>query len=82
MAEIDGLLDAVGHEKNRGPPFFGREKKILERLPGQGIERGEWLIHEEQPGLQRIGARNCDPLLLAAAQLAGKQGLTAVEPDA
>ena len=46
-----------------------RKEVLVELFPGKLVQGGEWLVHEEELGLDREGPRDADPLLHAAAEL-------------
>ena len=50
-------------------------------LAGQGIERSEGLVHEDQLGIMNQCTGDRRALLHAAGQLVGMLGLKALEPD-
>ena len=53
-----------------GPALAGRSPQQVEDLPaGVEVERAGWLVTEKQRRLLDEGARDRDPLLLAAGEL-------------
>ena len=57
------------------------QELALHQLARLGVERGEGLVHQQELGLRRQGARQRDALLHAAAQLARPGVREAREPD-
>ncbi len=51
---------------------------LLAQLP---IQCTQWLVHEQDVGLNHHGARQCHALLLAARKLADRAVAESVEPD-
>ena len=59
--EDDGFAKAAGE----------RREFTLEFRAGDGIERAEWFVHQENRWIGRKGASNADALTLSARELAG-----------
>src|SRR4051794_10372828 len=70
IAETGGFADVVGDEDNRlmtrGPDALDVAVKLL---AGEGVERGERLVHEQDPRIWRERAGECDALLHATGKL-------------
>ena len=67
--EIDGLVDVVGDEHHGAALAApGREELVLQPHPRQGVERAERLVHQQDLGIDRIGAGDGAALLHAAGQ--------------
>ena len=85
VGENDGLFDIVSDDEDgaRGnfviEPEF--EKFAAERFGGEHVERGEWLVHEENFGLDDESAGDADALLHAAGEFLGISGLETIEAD-
>src|SRR5258708_27632745 len=70
IRQIDGLVDVVGDEDDRlaraAPDVEQERLHLVARLH---VERGERLVHQEDPGTPAQRARDGHPLLHAARQL-------------
>ena len=70
IAEAGGLADVVRDEDDRllaGLPDF--LDVAVELLAGEGVERGERLVHEQDARIRREGAGERDALFHAAGEL-------------
>ena len=66
------LGDRMGHEDDRrARPRPDLEHLAVEAFAGHLVECAEWLVHEQQCGLQHEGTRDRDALLHAPRQLVG-----------
>ena len=85
VGEEDGLFDVVGDDEDGlgGNGFLAPELKqfAAQVLGGEDVEGGEWLVHEEDFGLDDEGAGKADALLHAAGEFLGIGLLEAVEAD-
>src|SRR5579883_1464310 len=81
VGEKDGLFDAVSDEEH-GARIDAREpdQLLLHLDPGLRVERAERLVHQQNLGVDDVGARDRDPLLHAAGKLVGIGVLVAAEP--
>src|SRR6185437_14392770 len=85
VGQQNSLFDVVGDDEDR----FGRDRLLLPKLQqlaaqifgGQNIERGEWLVHEEDLRLHNQRSREADALAHASGQLLRVGGLEAIEAD-
>ena len=79
------FLDVVRHQKDRlGGHGLLRPKLqqfAAQVLGRQHVERGKWLVHEENFGLDHEGAGESDALPHAAGKLLGIGGLESVKAD-
>jgi hypothetical protein len=70
VAEIESLIKIVGYEQYRRMQAAQQiPEHVLHLGASEGIERTEWLIHEQNPGLGCKGAGKTDTLALAARKL-------------
>jgi hypothetical protein len=68
-ADDDRLLDRMGDKKHRELRVLPELQQFLLHLaPGQRVERGERLVHEQDIGLHGHGACNGHALLQTAGQ--------------
>jgi hypothetical protein len=68
--EPDGLVDVMGdHEDGLAGCLVDAGHLALQRVAGDGIERPEWLVHDQAIGVGGERAGNADTLLLAAGEL-------------
>ncbi len=85
VGEDDGFFDVVSDDENRACGNFVIEPKLEEFTAkcfrGEDVKRGEWLVHEENFGLDDESAGNADALLHAAGKFLGVGGLETVEAD-
>ncbi len=83
VGQKDGFFDVVGDEEDGlgGHGFVGPqlEQFTAEVLGGEHVEGAEWLVHEEDFGLDDEGAGKADSLLHAAGEFLGISGLKAVQ---
>src|ERR1700759_2627175 len=64
IGKLDRFVDAVGDQNDGlGLAFPYTQELVLHEAAVLSVERGEWLIHEEQARLDRERARDCDALL-------------------
>ena len=70
VGEQDGLVDVVG-DHERGLPGVADQAQhlVLQGAAGEGVERAEGLVHQEEGGLDGQGAGDADALLHAAREL-------------
>ena len=70
ITQPDRLADVVGDEQD-GESTGGPEplQLVVEDVAGHGVERAEWLVHQQDLGALGKGARDGGPLLHAARQL-------------
>ena len=67
----DRLLEVVRHQQHGEPLALDPLQELLgDAGPDDRIERGERLVHEQQPGPQRQHLRDGHPLALPAGELA------------
>ena len=69
IGECDRLFEIVSHEQHRlaiGVPQL--QQQIAHDLPGLGIQRPEWLVHQQNPGIADQYLREPNALALAARQ--------------
>ncbi len=73
VRQADRLFEIVGHQKHAQVLAFDQVDQVLDD-PGthDGVERGERLVHQEQPRLARQNLGKSDTLALAAAQVPGE----------
>ena len=70
------------HEEHGGLDFPPQpHQEVLHVHPGEGIQRSERLVHQDDARLERQAARDRDALLLAARELVGVLALVAGEAD-
>jgi hypothetical protein len=82
VGEIDRLVDVVSDEEGgEALPTPERLDLLLEGEPGEGVERAEGLVEEEDAGPGGEGSGEGDPLSHATRELGGKGSLVADEPD-
>ena len=68
-ADHDRLLDRMGDEQHGETQLIPqRQQFLLHGAPGQRVERGERLVHQQDVRLERHGARDGDAHLHAARQ--------------
>ena len=72
------LQVVLGDHERR--PRGGLEDRLAHLLRGGGIEHAGGLVQQQEVGLQRERAGQCDPLLLAAGGV--ERGPGRVDPDA
>ena len=66
------LVDIVCDEDDGLPEALVELPQLhLQASAGNGIERAEWLVHEQGAWARGDGARDADPLLLASGELRG-----------
>src|SRR5262245_13624914 len=83
VGESDCLAQIVGDENNGLALLMPQvEQLILQEQPGLGIERTEWLIHQDDFGLVDQRPDNIGALTHAAGQLMRVAILDAAETDA
>jgi len=71
VREQCGFLDVVCHEEHRLVLLLVNALQLhVESLARHGVECTEWLVHEQDRRVMQEGARDGDPLLHAARQLA------------
>ena len=69
LAEVDGLVDAVGDEQDGlagGPP--DAQQLVLQRLAGLRVQCRERLVHQQHFGVEGEAAGDRHPLLHTAGQ--------------
>ena len=61
-------------DEDGGDLLLGRKLKdlVLQHLPGHGVQRTEWLIHQQQLGILCEAACDLHPLLHATRELPRK----------
>src|SRR5712691_17776 len=83
VAEPEGLRHVVGDEQDRlAQARLQAAELVLQQPPGEGIERAEGLVHQQQWRIGGEGAGDADPLALAARELGGAQGREAIGVEA
>src|SRR4051794_24372815 len=82
VAEDDRLLEAVRDDEVGHALGLG-EREEIGAQPGRGdlVEPRERLVHEDDVGLEREGARDVDALAHAAGELGRERVGEALEPD-
>src|SRR5712692_10724342 len=70
--EVDRFLDRMRYQHD-GLAFGGQhiEQQILHIRTGLGVERPEWLVHQQKLRLDGIGTRDREPLPHPAGQMLG-----------
>ena len=69
IADLDRLGDRMRHEQDGEARLVPElHQLVLAGAPGEGVERGKGLIHQQYVRLHRHAARNRDALLHAARQ--------------
>ena len=82
VADDDRFLDGVGDEQHGEAHVVPKLKQLLlHPPPGQGVECGERLVHQQDFRLGRHGAGDGDALLHAARQGVRIAVAEAVQPD-
>ena len=77
------LLEVVGDEQHGDALALDPGEQVLgDVVADDGVERGEGLVHQQEPRLQRQHLRQRHPLALAAGELARIAVLEAGEPEA
>src|SRR5690625_252846 len=72
VPQHDRLVDAVGDEEDGLVPLAGDgEQVVLQLLTGQGVQRPEGLVHEDDAGVVGQHAGDLGALLHPAGQLVG-----------
>src|SRR5699024_9452288 len=72
VTEDDRLVDAVGDEEDRLASLAGDPEQVsLELLAGEGVERAEGLVHEDDARVAGEDAGDLGTLLHAAGELVG-----------
>lgn len=72
VAELQGLIDVVGdHDHGFLETLLEVEELALEFVTGDGIERAEWFIEQDDPGVGGEGPRKGHALSLSAGQFNG-----------
>ena len=72
MGHVDGLLDVVGDEEDAGFGLGPEGKDVVDDLaPGEGVERGEGLVEQQQLGAGDQGAGERGAHGHAAGELGG-----------
>src|SRR5207245_10409177 len=83
--EEHGLLHAVRDHDERIHPGRGVAPQVYDLAPQvlrrEGVERAEWLVHQEDLGRDGEGSREADPLIHAARRLLGLSLLLPLSPD-
>src|SRR4051794_8896769 len=90
IAEVNGFVEVVRHEqRGRAALLDEPGDLVLQRLAGQGVERPERFVHQENTRTLGEAARDLNPLLHAAGKLrrifiamAGKADLVEQAGDA
>jgi hypothetical protein len=67
FCDAGGLLHVVGHDDD-GVLALELEDEVFNLRGGDGVERGGWLVHEENLGVDGEGAGDAHALLLAAGE--------------
>src|SRR5205807_1820669 len=82
VGELHGLGDVVGDEKRRLLELLlNLQDLVAEEEPGLLVERGEWLVHQEDFGLRGQRARHRHALAHATRQLRRIAPLEAIEAN-
>jgi hypothetical protein len=84
IGEAEGLGHVVGHEHDAlAEPLLQLLEVALHLPAGQGIERAEGLVHQQEWGIGAQRPRDPHPLALASGELRGPEAGEAVgvEPD-
>ena len=82
IGDEDGLLDVVRHEQHgQAVPLPDVGQELLHDAARERVERTERLVHQQQAGSIGERARDRDPLLHAARELARLRVGELVEPD-
>ena len=77
------LVAVVGHEQRRGAARREDVAQVGEQLRAAGgVQAAEWLVEEEEPGLQHERPRDADALCLPAGQRQRTLSGQSVEPEA
>ena len=72
VTELQGYIDIVGHHvQGFIEVLFQTQKLTLEFVTGNGIERAEGFVEEDDPGISRKGARKSHALSLPTGQFNG-----------
>src|SRR6266545_4656502 len=70
LAEVHGLVDAVGDEHDRlAGPLPDAQQLVLQAVAGLRVQRGERLVHQQHVRVESEATGDRDPLLHAAGQL-------------
>ncbi len=76
------LLGIMGHHDGGGAGFAqNRDRLVAHGVPHAAVEIGKRLVHQQHAGARRDGARQRDPLLLAARKRVGIFVRVALETD-
>ena len=82
LPEQGRLLDGVRDDDHRQPALgLQVHRQSLQALARRGIQRGKWLIHEQDVRVERQRAGDRGALALAAGQLAGEAVGYGEEPE-
>ncbi|VTR66225.1 hypothetical protein DESC_460120 [Desulfosarcina cetonica] len=77
-----GLFLIVGdHDRGNAQALLKLADFAAQLLPHLGVQGGEGLVQQQKIRCNGDGARQCDPLLLAAGQLGGVLPAHAAQPD-
>ncbi|CFN89298.1 Uncharacterised protein [Bordetella pertussis] len=69
VAQHQRFFDRMGNEQQRERCVLPQAQQLFLHAPArQGVERGEWLVHQQNARLHRQGPRDRHPLLHAARQ--------------
>ena len=67
IAHLHGLVDVVGDEHDRLLEFLLKpEEFVLQAVAGDGVDRPERLVHQQDVGVRTQGPRHANTLGLAA----------------
>lgn len=72
VAELQGFINIVGdHDHGFVETLFETQELALEFVTGDGVERAEWFVEQDDPGVGGEGSRKRDALSLPTGQLNG-----------
>src|ERR671933_429917 len=82
IAQNDGFVDAVGDEHQRAALLLeDAHQLLLQQLARLGVQRAEWLVHQQDLGIERQRAGQAGALLHAARELVRVHGLEPRQTD-